>query len=81
MSIRHPLTPTQIRADYTHHGHLHGVPIYVHADTCAVCERNGVPSWWLPLIVETNRFVNTVAAFLNPEFDPQWPIRLGQRIR
>lgn len=80
MSIRSPLTPAEIRADYTHHGRLYGVPVYVHADTFEICERNGVPSWWLPLVAEVNRFINTVAATLNPAFDPQWPIRLDRPV-
>lgn len=74
--FRDRLTPEQIRATYTHYGTLHGVPVYVNPETGEVCERNGVPSWWLLLMVEVNQFINAGASLINPAYEATWPIRI-----
>ncbi|AGG89903.1 hypothetical protein [Rhodanobacter denitrificans] len=75
MSIINPLSPQEIRADFTHYGWLAFCPVYLAEDGpdgVKVCERNGIPAW----VFGAAEAVMALAIFLLSAVDhyykPQW---------
>ncbi len=75
MSIFHPLTREQIRAEFTHYGWFAFCPVYLGddgPDCVKVCERNGIPAW----VYNAAEAVMALAIFLlcaiDHDYEPEW---------
>jgi len=75
MSIINPLSPQEIRADFTHHGWFAFCPVYLGEDGpdgVKVCERNGIPSWWFGLAEVFMGLVIFLISAVDHDYEAQW---------
>lgn len=73
MSIRHPLTPAQLAARYTHRGWLWFCPVYfgaLNTDCPDIAERNGVPECLLTAALWFGTLCINIAAAISPASEP-----------
>lgn len=74
MSILHPLSQAEIRANFSHYGLMFGcVPVYVgqpDSEAPVIAVRNGWPDWLLDAAHGLFVGVAVICQWVNPHFEP-----------
>ena len=82
MGILKPLTDAEIREEFTNYGWFGLCPIYLSMDNGGVsmCERNGVPEFWMAINSAVIWFALLVVTIIAPDVEPGFPVYVGPAI-
>lgn len=84
MAIFGQIQQDELGTKYTHYGWFGLCPIYlgdIDSTSATLAERNWVPSWWLVFCTELFGAYIFVRTYLDPEWEPMFPIAVGERIK
>lgn len=85
MAIFGQVPQEELGTKYTHYGWFAGIcPIYLAdfaGSSATLVERNWVPSWWLVFCTELFGAFIWARTFIDPEWEPMFPIAITGEIQ
>lgn len=84
MAIFGQIPKEELGTKYTHYGWFAGCPVYladIGSASATMVERNWIPGWWLSFVTDAFGCCIYVRSFLDPDYEPMFPIAISGEIK